>query len=60
MNKSDAYTLSPELSKLINTCRGKGTDFRVLLETEEQDKKIHTRLTIVVKKNGTVVKQYWG
>lgn len=55
-----SYTLSPELSKLINTCRGKGTDFRILMNDETQDVKIPTRMTIVVNSNGAVLRQYWG
>lgn len=55
-----SYTLSPELSKLINTCRGKGTDFRILMKDETHDVKIPTRMTIVVNSNGAVLRQYWG
>ena len=62
-------TIVPMVSKLINSCKANGKEFRIMTEQEHElegrivppVKPDNGRMTIVVNKDtGALVKNYWG
>lgn len=53
-------TIFPKVAMLINQCKAKRQDFRIILDTDPQTKEDYKRMTIVVNKDGTYIKNFYG
>jgi len=60
--KANNITMTPQVSNMINSAKAKQLDFRVLIEGDKEIDKIVDvkRMTIVVDKNGNLLKHYYG
>ena len=59
--KARNVTIIPKVALLMNQCKAKRIDCRIVVRGEqEEDKKDFRRMTIVIEKNGTFLKQYYG
>jgi len=63
-SNANMATIVPMVSKLINSCRANGKEFRVITAEEheiEVKNIVNNRMTIVVDKDtGALIKNYWG
>lgn len=60
--KTNNITITPQISNLLNTCKAKQLDYRILIEGDKDiDKVVDVkRMTIVVDKSGNLLKHYYG
>jgi hypothetical protein len=52
--------LSPNVSLLVNQCKAKAMEYRIIKKGEPETKENYKRMTIVVDTDGNLVKKYWG
>ena len=61
MMKAKNVTILPQVANLINTCKARQMEYRVIFHGEDEEtKENNLRMTIVVDKDGKLVKQYYG
>ncbi len=58
--KSKNVTIMPKVANVINTCKAKQTEYRILFPGEPENIENVHRMTIVVAEDGNLVKQYYG
>lgn len=57
---SKHVTILPKVANMMNSCRSKQIECRVIMDSDKQTIEDVKRMTIVVKENGDFVSQYWG
>lgn len=59
--KSKHITMTPQVSKIINSCVANQTVYRVIVEGDDEQNDRHPqRMTIVVNKDGKLIRNYFG
>ena len=58
--KAKNVTILPRVAGVINTCKAKQMEYRVVFEGEPETVENSHRMTIVVAADGNLVRQYYG
>lgn len=58
--KAKNVTILPRVANLINTCKAKQMDYRILFPGDEPTVENTQRMSIVVDDGGNLLRQYYG
>jgi riboflavin synthase alpha subunit len=60
MMQTKNVNFTPKVSLLLNQCRAKRMEYRIISKDDERTKEDYKRMTIVINDEGDLVAKYYG